>query len=131
VCFPSSLGNETAAALWTTRTAGPAIFPSVVRVSQIEVDPQLLAQTGARLRDAVTVATEVAATRSELSALASAAGCERLTETLNEFLDRWAHGLGCLVGESRTLASMLTDSGRVYVDVESEIARAASPGGRP
>jgi hypothetical protein len=100
-------------------------FSSVVRVSYLEVDPQLLAQAGTRLRDAVTVATEVSKKNGELAALAAGAGHDPLADTVAEFMSRWAHGLGCLVEDATTLASMLTDAGRVYLDVETQIAQAA------
>ena len=102
-----------------------ADFSSVEDVSYIEVDPQVLAQTGTRLRDAVTVASEVSKRKGELAALAAGAGHEPLADTVSEFMSKWAHGLGCLVEDATTLASMLTDAGRVYVDVETEIAQAA------
>ncbi len=102
-----------------------ADLSSVDDVSYIEVHPQLLAQTGVRLRDAVAVATEVSKRRGELTALASSAGHEPLADTVAEFMSKWAHGLGCLVEDASTLASMLTDAGRVYVDVETQIAQAA------
>jgi len=70
-----------------------ADLSSVDDMSYIEVDPQLLAQTGARLRDAVTVATEVSKRRGELAALASSAGHEPLADTVAEFMSRWAHEL--------------------------------------
>ena len=98
-------------------------------MSLIEVDPQLLAHTGARLRDAVTVAFEVAAEKGTLAALAADAGHAGLTEAVETFLSTWAHGLGCLVEDAEKLASMLADSGAVYLDVESTIANVASPGG--
>lgn len=94
-------------------------------MSFIEVDPQLLAETGARLRDAVTVATEASKRDRELAALAADAGHEPLADMVAEFMSRWAHGLGCLVEDATTVASMLTDAGRVYVDVETQIAQAA------
>ena len=98
-------------------------------MSLIEVDPRLLQLTGARLRDAVAVATEVAAEKRTLAVLADDAGHAGLTEALQTFLSKWAHGLGCLVEDAETLATMLADSGAVYVDVETAIASAASPGG--
>jgi hypothetical protein len=122
---PPSTAGPAAIGLWTTPTAAAADFSSVVLVSYIEVDPQVLAQTGTRLRDAVTVATEVSKRKGELAALAASAGHEPLGDTVAEFMSRWAHGLGCLVEDATTLASMLTDAGRVYVDVETEIAQAA------
>ncbi len=95
------------------------------------MDPALLASTGARLRDAVAVAEEVAARKGELAALADDAGDDRLTATIHDFLGTWAHGLGCLVEDAGTLAGLLADSGRVYLQVETGIAAAATPGGGP
>ena len=97
-------------------------------MSYIEVDAQLLVQAGGRLRDAVTIASEVAGKKGELAALAGDAGHAGLTDTVHTFLETWAHGLGCLVEDAETLAGMLTDSGTVYVQVETQIVRAASPG---
>ena len=104
-------------------------FPTVAGMSLIEVDPELLRLTGTRLREAVTLATEVAAEKRTLAGLADDAGHAGLTEAVHTFLSTWAHGLGCLVEDAETLAAMLADSGAVYLDVESAIAGAASPGG--
>ena len=93
------------------------------------MDPALLERTGARLRDAVTVASEVAAKRGELAALADDAGHDELTGTVHDFMGKWAHGLGCLVEDAEKLAGMLADSGAVYVEVETGIATACSPRG--
>ena len=122
---PPSTAGPARTGLWTTPTVAAADFSSVDWVSYLEVDPQVLARTGARLREAVTVATEVSKRKGELSALAAAAGHDPLADTVAEFMSRWAHGLGCLVEDATTLASMLTDAGRVYVEVETEIAQAA------
>ena len=91
----------------------------------IEVDPQLLAHTGARLREAVAVVSEAAARTGELAALADAAGHAAVGEALRTFLARWAHGLGCLVEDAGSLATMLTDAGRVYLAVETQAAAAS------
>jgi hypothetical protein len=96
-------------------------------VSYIEVDPQLLASTGSRLREAVDVASEVAAKKGELASLADDAGHGDLTGTVHEFMGKWAHGLGCLVDDAEKLAGMLADSGKVYVDLETSIADACGP----
>ena len=37
------------------------------------------------------------------------------------------HGLGCLVEDADKLAGMLSDSGSVYVDLETSIADACGP----
>jgi hypothetical protein len=95
-------------------------------VSYLEVDPQLLRQTGGRLRDAVGIAAQVADGNGALAHLAADAGHPRLTDTVHEFMSTWAHGLGCLVEDGETLASMLADSGAVYVEVEETIATAAA-----
>ena len=94
-------------------------------MSHVEVDPQLLQRTGGRLRDAVQIAAQVAAEKGNLAGLADDAGHPRLTDTVHEFMSKWAHGLGCLVEDAETLAAMLADSGAVYVKVEQAIATAA------
>lgn len=104
---------------------------SVGLVSYLEVDPALLAGTGARLRDAVAVATEVAHGNGALAALADDSGNGDLTGAVHEFMSRWRHGLGCLVEDAETLAQMLAGAGQVYLEVETSIADAAAPGGAP
>jgi hypothetical protein len=98
-------------------------------VSYLEVDPQLLASTGARLRAAVDIASEVAASKGQLASLADNAGNGDVTSTVHEFMDHWAHGLGCLVEDAEALAGMLADSGAVYVELETSIADACGPAG--
>jgi hypothetical protein len=94
-------------------------------MSYVEVDPQLVRQAGVRLRDAVAAARVVTGRRGELTGLVADAGHAALTGAVETFLSRWAHGLGCLMDDADRLASMLTDAGRVYVDVETSIASAA------
>ena len=113
-----------AAALWTTRPAVRGELSTVAGVSLIEVDPQLLHLTGSRLREAVTVVTEVRRSRDALTGLADAAGHDGLTEAVHTFADKWHHGLGCLVEDAESLAGMLADSGRVYLDVEATLVDA-------
>ena len=93
------------------------------------MDPQLLASTGSRLREAVDIASEVAKKKGELASLADDAGNGDLTGTVHEFMGTWAHGLGCLVEDAERLAGMLTDSGQVYVELETSIADACGPTG--
>ena len=97
-------------------------------MSYVEVDPQLVRQAGVRLRDAVAVARVVTGRRGELTGLAANAGHPALCAAVETFLSRWAHGLGCLTDDADRLASMLSDAGRIYVDVETSIASGA--GGR-
>ena len=97
-------------------------------VSQIEVDPALLHRTGTRLREAVSVASEVRRSRGTLTSLADDAGHAGLTEAVHTFVDRWNHGLACLTEDADRLATMLADSGRVYLQVESAVL--AALGGR-
>jgi hypothetical protein len=97
-------------------------------VSYIEVDPQRLASTGSRLRDAVDIAVEVATKKGELASLADDAGHGDLTGTVHAFMAKWAHGLGCLTEDAEKLARLLADSGAVYIDLETSIADACGPG---
>lgn len=92
------------------------------------MDPQRLASTGSRLRDAVDIAVEVATKKGELASLADDAGHGDLTGTVHEFMDKWAHGLGCLTEDAEKLARLLADSGAVYIDLETSIADACGPG---
>ena len=98
-------------------------------MSQLEVDPAVLQVTGRRLRAAVEVARDVRGERSALGALVADAGHDQLSESVQTFLDKWAHGIGCLIEDADTLASMLTEAGTVYGSVETSIARACDPGG--
>ena len=97
-------------------------------VRQSEVDPALLHRTGTRLREAVSVASEVRRSRGTLTSLADDAGHAGLTGAVHIFVDRWNHGLACLTEDADRLATMLADSGRVYLQVESAVL--AALGGR-
>ena len=98
-------------------------------MAEIEVDPALLAATGRRLRAAVEVAREVRSERSTLTAMVADAGHDELAESVRTFLDRWAHGIGCLVDDAETLARMLSDAGTAYGRVEAATAAACETGG--
>ena len=97
-------------------------------MSQLEVDPAVLQATGRRLRAAVEVARDVRGERSALGALVADAGHDQLSESVQTFLDKWAHGIGCLIEDADTLASMLTEAGTVYGSIEASVARACNPG---
>jgi hypothetical protein len=98
-------------------------------VTYLSVDPAILRSTGRQLRAAVEVAHDVRHESARLTVLAADAGHERLSDTVQTFFDRWAHGIGCLIEDAQTLATMLTDAGTTYGQVESAIARACEPGG--
>jgi hypothetical protein len=98
-------------------------------VSYLEVDPAVLRATGHRLRAAVEVARDVRREGGTLAVLGAAAGHERLSDTVRTFFDTWSHGIGCLIEDAETLATMLTDAGTAYGQVESAIAQACEPGG--
>ena len=97
-------------------------------MAAIEVDPALLAATGRRLRAAVEVAREVRSQRSTLTAMVTDAGHDELAESVRTFLDRWSHGIGCLVDDAETLARMLADAGTAYGRVETAISSACEAG---
>jgi len=98
-------------------------------VSSLEVDPAVLQATGRRLRAAVEVARDVRSERGALTTLVTDSGHDQLSESVRAFLDRWAHGIGCLIEDADTLATMLTESGTFYADVEGSIAQACDPVG--
>ena len=97
-------------------------------MSFIEVDPALLQVTGSRLRNAVEVGTEVAHRNGELAALAADSGSGHLTDAVQDFMGRWAHGLSCLVEDAEKLAGLLADAGHVYLEVETSVVEAAGGG---
>jgi hypothetical protein len=92
-------------------------------VSYLEVDPGLLALVGARLTAAIEVVDQVRDERDSLKGLVSDCGHAQLHDASCEFLDEWAYGLGCLKEDAEALAEMLTQSGRVYIEMETQIAR--------
>ena len=98
-------------------------------MTSLEVDPAVLRATGRRLRAAVEVARDVEKDRSALTGLVADAGHDQVSESVQTFLDKWAHGIGCLIEDADTLASMLTDAGTAYGEVETAIARACGSGG--
>ena len=98
-------------------------------MSYLEVDPAVLQTTGHRLRAAVDVARDVRREGSTLAGLATDAGHEGLSDSVQTFLDKWSHGIGCLIEDAEKLATMLTDAGTTYGQVETSIARACEPGG--
>lgn len=98
-------------------------------MSHLEVDPGVLRTTGRRLGAAVEVARDVRREGGTLAVLAADAGHERLRDTVQTFFDKWSHGIGCLIEDAETIATMLTDAGTTYGQVESSIARACEPGG--
>jgi hypothetical protein len=98
-------------------------------VSFLEADPAVLRATGRRLRAAVEVARDVRREGGTMAGLVADAGHDQLTDTVQTFFDKWSHGLGCLVEDAETLATILTDAGTTYGQVESAVARACQPGG--
>ncbi len=98
-------------------------------MSSLAVDPAVLQATGRRLQAAVEVARDVRREHGALAVLASDAGHDRLSAAVQTFLDRWSHGIGCLIEDADTLAAMLTDAGTTSGRVETFIARACEPGG--
>jgi hypothetical protein len=98
-------------------------------VSYLEVDPAVLRIAGRQLRAAVEVAHDVRHESARLTVLVADAGHERLSDAVDTFLDKWAHGIGCLIEDADKLATMLTEAGTAYGQVESSISRACEPGG--
>jgi hypothetical protein len=98
-------------------------------VSYLEVDPAVLRSAGRQLRAAVEVAHDVRHEGATLAVLVADAGHERLSDAVETFLDKWSHGIGCLIEDAERLATMLTEAGTAYGQVESSIARACEPGG--
>lgn len=98
-------------------------------MSYLEVDPAVLRSAGRQLRAAVEVARDVRHEGGTLAVLVTDAGHERLADAVQTFFDKWSHGIGCLIEDAEKLATMLTDAGTTYGQVESSIVRACEPGG--
>ena len=98
-------------------------------MTYLSVDPAFLRSTGRQLRAAVEVAHDVRHESARLTVLVADAGHERLSDAVQTFLDTWSHGIGCLIEDADKLATMLTEAGTTYGQVESSIARACEPGG--
>ena len=98
-------------------------------MTYLSVDPAVLRSTGRQLRAAVEVARDVRHEGDTLAVLVADAGHERLSDAVQTFLDKWVHGIGCLIEDADKLATMLTEAGTTYGQVESSIARACEPGG--
>ena len=98
-------------------------------MSYLEVDPAVLRSTGRQLRAAVEVAHDVRHEGGTLAVLVADAGDERLSDAVETFLDKWSHGIGCLIEDADRLATMLTEAGTAYGQVESSIAGACETGG--
>ena len=94
----------------------------------IEVDPQALAGVGRRLTAAIAVVDQIREERDSLKALVEDCGDPALHDAACTFLDKWAYGVGCLEEDAQTLARLLTQSGRVYVETETCIATSFSGG---
>jgi len=91
-------------------------------VSWLEVDPGLLAIVGERLTAAIEVVDQVKDERDSLKGLVSDCGHPGVHDASCEFLDQWAYGVGCLKDDAKALADMLSLAGRVYLDMETQIA---------
>ncbi len=89
----------------------------------IEVDPALLHQVGTRLTEAVGVIEHVKNRRDGLKALLADCGSDELQRAAGQFLDEWAYGVDCLEEDARTLAQLLTSSGKVYIELDDDIAK--------
>jgi hypothetical protein len=87
----------------------------------IEVAPETLAGVGERLTAAIGVVDQIKGERDSLKALVEDCGDDGLHDAACTFLDKWAYGVGCLEQDARTLASMLTQAGRVYLDTDTAI----------
>ena len=88
----------------------------------VEVDPTLLEDTAANLRDAVEVARDVADHRSRLTALSARCGSATFGAAVESFVDEWGYGMGLVAEDAETLASMLESGAAAYRKVEGSIA---------
>jgi predicted component of type VI protein secretion system len=93
----------------------------------IEVDPGALGAAAQALRQATSVAREVHRGTLALTEAAAATGSPRLFFALEGFRHTWAYGLGLVVDDADTLATMLGQAAKVYADTDGAIAQACRP----
>ena len=87
----------------------------------LTVDVTMLSDTATNLRQAVGVAAEVAERKGELTSLVSDAGSATLAGAAREFVEQWGYGMGLIVDDAETLATMLGTAAEVFASTERSI----------
>jgi hypothetical protein len=96
------------------------------QMCEIAVEPESLAELGAKLATAASVAGEIQHfwSAAGLMLSVSESGDEHMSCAIAEFVMRWGYGCGFLHADATSLAALLSRAGSVYLDVESAIAGA-------
>ncbi len=92
-------------------------------MDSLQVDPASLSQLVDRLRDTAAVARQIHDHRGALESHLSGAGDDRLRAAVESFLAAWAYGCGLLADDAGELAARLAQARRLYVEVDSSMAR--------
>lgn len=92
-------------------------------MDSLEVDTDTLTQLVARLNETAAVAREAHDHRGALEAHLSGAGDDTFRSAVVSFLDAWAYGCGLLADDAGELAGRLSRATRLYVEVDSSMAR--------
>lgn len=96
-------------------------------MTRIEVDPADLALAARRLTSGVQVATEVHGHARRMSGSVADCGHGGLADAAEQFLDRWAHGMGVIAEDGAGLAQLLGEAAAQYRHLDDGIAAAAGP----
>lgn len=97
----------------------------------LRVDTAVLRAAAGHLREVVAAAQAGRARSKAARELASSVGEGRAQDAVEEFLDRWAYGLGLLHDDAQALAYTLGQAATAFEAVEAQLAAAATYGPNP
>ena len=97
----------------------------------LRVDTDALRAAAGHLREVVAAAQAGRARSEAARELASSVGAGQAQGAVEEFLDRWAHGLGVLQDDAQALAYTLGQAAAAFEAVEAQLAAAATFGPNP
>jgi len=95
--------------------------------TRFEVDPAVLGDVADGLLASVGVARQVKDHRDSLKVLAGDAGDTTAQDAIEQFLETWSHGCGCLIEDAEQMADRLGQTSKAYLETESKITQAARP----
>ncbi|GAA3631714.1 hypothetical protein GCM10022223_57260 [Kineosporia mesophila] len=94
---------------------------------RLHVDTAELHDLAGRVRSAASEASSLHAHPGPVRATMSALGDPALVGASHEFLDRWSHALGDVVGDAERLADLLALLATTCEDTEAIVARGFQP----
>lgn len=94
-------------------------------MTRVEVYDADLTLAARRLGASVRVAQEVHGHARRMSGSVAGCGHGGLADAAEDFLDRWAHGMGVLAEDGQALARLLGEAAAQYRRVEAGLVAAA------